>query len=118
MNFKRSATVAVAFLILLTPFLTQAASSSTTTPAKAVFNTLVPTLSTGTQDTIHKVQDAKNGVQSVWDTINDWLLKHVGLSLKQVINAIGTAIIWVLGFAVQVLQSFIRGIQFVLSWTA
>jgi hypothetical protein len=115
---KRMRVIGLVLFLLAGPFYSIAATSSQpqATSSNKIINTILPVLPSGAQEAVKNAEDTKNGVQGVWDKSNAWLQSHVGLSLKQIINAIGKVIIWVLSFAVQVIQSVIRSIQFVLSY--
>ncbi|MEK7630165.1 MAG: hypothetical protein AAB432_02155 [Patescibacteria group bacterium] len=65
------------------------------------------------RDIVEKVQGNGNsspsnifsGVLSIWDRSNDWLQSNIGISLREIITAIGNLFIWILNFVIGLIQS-------------
>ena len=55
-------------------------------------------------------------IGKVWDDINSWLKKTIGLSFKDVILFFATILLWVLEFVIKALEALVRVIEFVLSY--
>lgn len=103
--------VPITSLAYALPTPTSTTAAPTTSPSASNGNPFANAV-----QTVENAQAAQKSAENVWQSINGWLQAHIGLSLTQIIQAVGTAVIWVLNLAIQILQAIIHGIQWFLAW--
>lgn len=60
-------------------------------------------ISFGDSVVAQKLSDA-GGIQEIWDTANEWMRETIGISLGQIIGAIGNFIMWILELTIGLLK--------------